>query len=992
MIPSINDPSWPPANRQLVNFLVILCLIALITSILSFIVYPWPVFSWQQLQELQSQEVPLYAFERGNLKFTLSGENYIIFERWTGNLLDPNFSAIDGYLGAFILALVALLSIASSLPRFWFYVAFLLISLLLSSFRWESLMMFGRESRLVGIILIALPLSLLAVFHFFQSRASLLQRMIIFLGLFLLICGGVHYLAPAPGLRLLAVNTLPAALILLVVFIVLVSHQVIASFVSLAVSASKKHSLQQFLAISFVYLLNLWLTYLSRIGWMEWDYILPSFLLLTVSTLLAIYSFRRRMPLYEGIFKSEWEVLCFMLCLAALALSTYRYFMATANDVVLLSIADLVLYTHIGFGMMFVLYVASNFLGVFEKQLPVDKVLYKPTTMPYFTYRFAGLIFTLALVFYNNWMTHAHHAISGYYTALGDIYAPLPTGKAYTYYKRAHFYAPYNQHAATALSELEGAGGNYSRQLSFSADANRFQPTEFTLLNTDHLYVLAEDAYDEIMLLRTGKDLFPSSGPVLNNLALAYSRVRVPDSAEYYFRKAQKDSRTKSSAAMNLLGVLSKRSGDEDADSIFRHAGARDFPVKANALALANKQGRIISAPIELPKDSILNLFTATLLSNYLTNHTHQADTSFISSCVSMARRHENVSYRHMVLPAAAKACYAVGLVNKAVQLLQEAVMMHTNEGLNNYNLGLMMMDQRKHGEAISYFLYALNQNFYPASPAIAVCLAEAGRIDESLVAWDSISRRKDSTLHAMGESMKRVLAAPANWFSDLSEPEKLYYALYRIPLSDSVLFNRFVVQIADEDLRAKAHLNRARKYFAVDEIKAAARAYGNLRGLHLRNTELFAEIKYFELQLLAAQGRLDAAQAIIDQGVLFGPYRETERLYYEGLRFWAAGDSLAAAQRFDWLARNNWYFDEGVVAAARFFIADLRVSYRILSDALQVNQHSVKILKAFIPVALARGFDRFAVSALETLRSQISPEAFQRYVTENQLSGLPVQ
>jgi hypothetical protein len=48
--------------------------------------------------------------------------------------------------------------------------------------------------------------------------------------------------------------------------------------------------------------------------------------------------------------------------------------------------------------------------------------------------------------------------------------------------------------------------------------------------------------------------------------------------------------------------------------------------------------------------------------------------------------------------------------------------------------------------------------------------------------------------------------------------------------------------------------------------------------------------------------------------------------------------------------------------------------------------------LKAYIPVALARGFDQYAVGALETLKGILTPEAFRKYVAENRLSGLLLQ
>lgn len=85
--------------------------------------------------------------------------------------------------------------------------------------------------------------------------------------------------------------------------------------------------------------------------------------------------------------------------------------------------------------------------------------------------------------------------------------------------------------------------------------------------------------------------------------------------------------------------------------------------------------------------------------------------------------------------------------------------------------------------------------------------------------------------------------------------------------------------------------------------------------------------------------------------------------------------------------------FDEGVVAASDFFKrSSKRRSYTILSEALQVNPNSVKILKAYIPIAQANEYDDYAASALQTLKGLISPAAFQKFVSRNQLSSLVIQ
>lgn len=980
----------PSRHRNLFLFFIVLFLVVITGTMISFAIYPAPVFTWQQLQELQPQELPLYAFEQGNLEFTLTGENYILFERWMGNPIQPNLLALDVYFLLFGISLAALLAVVSTLSRFSFYAGALIAAFLLALMQWETLSLLGSDSRYIGFLIITIVMAALFVFQFYRTEASYVQRLLTFVVLF----GGIALLAvfTSPhenSLRLLAANSLNPTIIITLAFIILVAHQLMASFVSLATASSKTNALKQYLLLAAIYLLNLWLAYWNRIGWMDWDYTFPAYLLLAVSAALTVWTIRQRMPIYEQIMPNEALLAIFILALSTLGLATYGYFLSAANDIALLSLNDIILYTHLGFGMMFLVYVVANFLGVFGQGLAVDKVLYKPAYMPYFTFRFAGIITTLAFIFYNNWLTHVNHFTSAYYTALGDVYYHQPTGKAHTFYKRAHFYNSYNQYASTMLADMEAAAQNYGKQKNYSIDANGFQPTEFTFLNTDQVHLLSGNAYAEIRLLRQAKSRFPSSGVINNNLGLAFSRVNMNDSAAYYFEQAQKDRRTRNSATLNLLGMLAKTRKAWDADSIQQAVAKSTTAVRSNALAIINHQGNVASVGVQLPADSVFDLFSATLVANYLTNKTNRIDSTFVNASVTVARRVENLSFRHMILPAAAKAYYAAGQVNRAFQLLQESIFLGGNEGPHNYALGLMAMDQDKYDVAISYFVYAIHHNSRPAAMANAVALAEVGRINDAIIAWDTLSKASDTTLYELAESMKRVLGAPPEWFGDLTETEKLYYSLYRIPLSDTTLFQKLVRQISNEDLRAKAYLSRARQYYRMDEVTLAARQYRHLSGLHLTDTELFAEIKYFELRLLAEEGRLDELKKIIDQGILFGPYRESERIYYEALQLWKSGDKSAAGERLDWLARNNCFFDDGVVAAAKYHGDDMKMAYKLLSEALQVNPRSVRILKAYIPVALARGFDQYAADALQTLQSVLPPASFRRYVAENQFDAL---
>ena len=301
-------------------------------------------------------------------------------------------------------------------------------------------------------------------------------------------------------------------------------------------------------------------------------------------------------------------------------------------------------------------------------------------------------------------------------------------------------------------------------------------------------------------------------------------------------------------------------------------------------------------------------------------------------------------------------------------------------------------LDQQRPDPLLARLNLEQNPSSLQAEMVNALSLTEAGKINEAIVAWDILTTRKDSSVQTIAESMKRVLGGPDSWYAGFSDPEKYRFLRYRVALTDSVGFEKMLIQIANEDLRAKAILDRTLLWYERDQISRAAKYYNKLQGLHLSDMKLFADIKYFELRLFAAQGKWPLIQEQIQKGILFGPYREEEHVYCEALSQYPGGDSVKAEVNFIWLAYANSFFDEGIVAAAAYFQKNgdgKYSSYSILSEALQVNGKSIKILKAYIPVARAKGFDQYAISALQTLQTIVSAVEFKDYVNENQLKDL---
>ena len=93
--------------------------------------------------------------------------------------------------------------------------------------------------------------------------------------------------------------------------------------------------------------------------------------------------------------------------------------------------------------------------------------------------------------------------------------------------------------------------------------------------------------------------------------------------------------------------------------------------------------------------------------------------------------------------------------------------------------------------------------------------------------------------------------------------------------------------------------------------------------------------------------------------------------MLYTAMLSEASGDTIAAEANYKVLAVYNPFYEEGIIAAARYFKShstDSFKAYNILTDALHVNRRSVRLLTAYIAEAARMGLDNYAREAEATL------------------------
>jgi hypothetical protein len=924
--------------------------------------------AWEKLQEQKIVETEVHRFRLGPFELSVPGESFIIFEYFNGGDLVPNTTASYFFLTVFMIALTLLIAIITTFERFWFYVAIACFMALATSLKLEVLQIFGQRNIIPTIVVLVLYGGLAFYFQSFRPETSFAYRWLAFVVLHL-ISAVVIVLGSAveyPMLHL-AVTSYAAGLVMAIVFCLLIAHEIFAAFVYIA-SQSPKKGLRDFYLISVVWLANLIITYLHEIGSIHWNFIYVNlFLLLTISAFIGIWGFRQREPVFENMGPFHPFGTFLYLAIGAVAFSFVAHAAGNANSAAITVVRKSVIYSHLGFGIAFLLYFTSNFLVMMEKNISVFRLLYKPHRMPYFTFRLAGIIIAMSCVFYANWRDYVYRGMAGFYNSMGDLYGLLDKKSVFTesYYQQAASYAFQDHHSNYILGKMKSAALDIKAAHNFYDKANSHTPSEYSQVNAGNLFIWESRPYAAISAYQRALE---DGGPALqNNLGFAYARLGHTDSASLFLNEARNHGLSKESAETNFFALATRNDLPVKADSVVKLFNTSAPGTLANAVALATRQRQPFELAIDPLQYKKLNLHSATLLNNYILREAHALDTTFLTEADRIASDPANADFAESLKFSLAFGFYHQGNVTRALALLAELTFLSAEQqGKYNYIQGLWVLEQGSPEIAISYFNYALGFNYKKAALYHAIAVTEAGRLSQALNAWDSLAVSSDEAEHFMATTMRRILTMPQSTAMALTDEEKYQFCRYRLGAADTVEFTALTNSFGNANYKAQVLLEMSRKLFKAGEIAQAIRYFNRISGLELSNKRLYDDVRFFELEMLASRKETFQIIEQLNKGMEFGS-RTLEKYLYTALLQESNGQIAEATKNYQIVGTYNPYYDVGILAAADFFRrqdAKSMKAYDILAEAIQVNNKSLKLMLAYAAEAARIGFDDYAASA----------------------------
>jgi tetratricopeptide (TPR) repeat protein len=620
---------WSLSERRTTITALVLILLALLFFVFNSIDPLSNVIQWNVLSEVAEIPTVVDILRIDQWQYGVSVPSQLVTESFIASVMETDLRMV-GIFWIFALAgLSFLLASLTTLPRFWYLAGMILFILLLAFSRLEALGVFGEGNKTLFLLTAILYGGASYYFHAFRQDIGMSIRVLSMVGISALLSVLIISASPLPYSGLAAAAySMPFWLLLSIVFLLVISTEIMALFVWISTTGSGKKGkpgLVNFLVISILYLLMLTLQYLRNTKQIDWNLTLigPAYLAL-IAAIAGIWGFKKRANSTDGLMPFRSAGFWFYAGLFIITLSFTAFVTGTANDPILEVLEDVVVQGQLGMSLLFFFYILVNFYPLFKQGLEVHKVLYKPLRFGLTQTRLFGVVAVFVL-FSIQRLLPLNQGIAGYFNGLGDLYSH--TGEftlAEQYYKMALQQEFQNHKSNYALASLALRQGDNNAAAYYFRQALLKNPSAQAYAGLGSILVQENLFFDAVHSLQEGLRAFPESGELLNNLGMLYSKTNVADSAYYYLEKAERNTSRNDIPATNLLAIFAKNTDPRLLDSLTQKSDERAYiSWQANWLAVQNLRQDFSKRSFSskaIPADSLLSVSSFAYLQNYALN------------------------------------------------------------------------------------------------------------------------------------------------------------------------------------------------------------------------------------------------------------------------------------------------------------------------------------------------------------------------------------
>ena len=957
--------SWQYPFRITFWLLIIVFFLLCIIVPVLHLMGPEHLIDWHVFTSQSSFSDEFSKFSIGPFDFSLTGYKTILTEEFGGGEMPVSTTAVKILLVIITVGLLLYLSIVTIFKRFWYLVAMGGLLAFLIFFHIESVQILSWGASKTLILVFILLLTPSYYLHAFNTNASFIKRLWIMAFALLVLASLVYFFSGTsqPFSTIMHFGIL-APYILIILFIISVAHEIIAAFINVITSTTglaNTVKIRHFLILSLIYLANILISYLYVAHYIDWQliYINPFFLLI-ISAMLGVWGSISKATLYTGASAQEaiWSIL--YLVIAIICLATIAVFMISLNDPLIKVIGDIIIYAHLAVGVSFVLYILYNFIPVIEKGHEIEKIIYNPTNLPFITFRLMSVMIIVSLFAIKGFDYPVWYILGGYENSKADLMLAKDLPEvAEAYYSTASTYA-YHNHKSNYSLGMMAVEKDPAKATEYFAKVIDQRVTAQSILNRANLQNKSRDYYKALFTLQEGYTRLSDNTHLLNNLAVQFDKVKLPDSALFYYLAAGTGNQQVNN---NLIGLSAKYKISLASDSLkilknLNRAGV------ANATALGYQ--------IKLPEMEDANhMYNMVLLNNWLLTNNPKVSDGSLAMAKAIIDSTSNQDFRDQLIYSWSLAAFKAGMVSHAIDGLHElsynssAWTERTANALANIFLQVGSYKQA------TDILATLDQK--DLSLVEAVAFLENGYLDEAKDFWLNALDSDNKYLSAMAHDLL-VAVFPEEPVLE-TDYHKYLNVRYRRFYNDFYDEIKILKTINDIDFKISSALDLTSFYQDRGNRAGATAMLELIENMKLNNKQLR---RFIILSALNNQESNNVQKQLVLFDSLFS-FREDEYLLENTLNHLAGMqlDSLSYLQ----MAADNVFFVDAVLLGSGHFKDDVDPfkSYTLLANATRKNLGSPVLLEAYIFKALEVGLEEFADDALYTYKQSFSSSDYQR-------------
>lgn len=552
---------------------------------------------------LDTIPIPFDFAQFGPISFPIWVDNYLVFQEFK-DFAPLHFIQESIWFGLIVwLVISTLLTLVSDFKKL-FFLGFGIIWIVLLTFsNLNGLNIGGLNTNYPLIIFIVGTLAVPVFFHISGKKVRFELRLL----LNLLSSGLAAYSlinlaeSPEPDLFLVEHLTIPA-IALSIAWIFWNGHGVLSGIYILLAKAGRNLNLKislQISLIALVYLLLLFNILLDLTGSpLQFIPVFDPILLVIPMGVLGWFTIREKAEADLDLVASPRVIKGLYLLGFGLSLWLAWKLQLSGNQPAKELLKHLITYSQIGFSLFFLIYILSNFMNVMNTGKAIEKVLFKPYSLPYYHLRIGGVIAMLVLMAYADGIVGVQvNSLSNH--ILGDYYYNSDQKlEASIIYENTWFRYRNNPKAKNATAQL-------LFELNQPTLAKQHLEESFAEApQVDNIILLAERLHREnkilesIYYLEEGLKWFPGNPYLINNLALFYIKVNRNQDALALMELSKEESSGNFAAIQLKLGNLTFDSSSPETISDLINELA-----KQNALGNYPEEGIVEDLKTDLQKE-----------------------------------------------------------------------------------------------------------------------------------------------------------------------------------------------------------------------------------------------------------------------------------------------------------------------------------------------------------------------------------------------------